>query len=89
MGAIVCINDAAQLHSFISSLLTTLRHIHEHGFVHQDICLDNVVKVMDGWLLIDWELAGRANQIIWWEGKLLPDLVKRRPEPYNCKTDLW
>jgi len=44
---------------------------------------------MDGWLLIDWELAGRANEIVWWEGKLLPDLVKHRLEPYTCKTDLW
>jgi len=89
VGAVVRINDAAQLHNLIFSLLTTLRHIHEHDFVHRDIRLDNVVKVMDGWLLIDWELAGRANEIVWWEGKLLPDLVKHRLEPYTCKTDLW
>ncbi len=89
VGAVVRINDAAQLHSLILSLLTTLRHNHEHDFVHRDIHLDNVVEVMDGWLLIDWELAGRANQIVWWEGKVLPDLVKHRLQPYTCKTDLW
>ena len=65
------------------------KHNWMHNFVHRDIRLDNVVKAMDGWLLIDWELAGRANQIVWWEGKLLPDLVKHRLEPYTCKTYLW
>lgn len=89
VGALVCINDAAQLHSLVFSLLTTLSHIHEYGFVHRDICLNNVVKGIDGWVLIDWELAGSANQLVWWEGRLLPDLVKRRLELYTCKTDLW
>ncbi len=89
VGALVRITGIAQLHSLISSLLTTLEHIHECDFVHRDIRLDNVVKMTNGWLLIDWELAGRTNQNVWWEGKLLPDGVKHRLEPYTCKTDLW
>ncbi len=89
VGALVAIIDTAQLRSLVHSLLTTLKHIHEHGFVHRDIHLGNVVRAKNGWILIDWELAGRANQFAWWEGRLLPDGVKHRLEPYACKTDLW
>jgi len=89
VGALVRITGIAQLRSLVSCLLTTLKHIHEYGFVHRDVRLDNVVRATNGWLLIDWELAGRTNQIVWWEGKLLPDGVKHRLEPYTCKTDLW
>ncbi|DBA79689.1 TPA: hypothetical protein ACH3X1_008362 [Trebouxia sp. C0004] len=83
------ITGIAQLRSLVSCLLTILKHIHEYGFVHRDIRLDNVVKGTNGWLLIDWELAGRTNQIVWWEGKLLPDGVKHRSEPFTVKTYLW
>lgn len=89
VGALVRITGTAQLRSLVSCLLTTLQHIHEYGFVHRDIRLDNVVKATNGWLLIDWELAGRTNQIVWWEGKMLPDEVKHRSEPFTVKTDLW
>ena len=89
VGALHRINDAMQLHSLVSSLLTTLKGIHDHEFVHRDIRLENVVKVSNGWLLIDWELASRANQVVWWEGKILPDLVKDKVQPYTCKTDMW
>ncbi|DBB07141.1 TPA: hypothetical protein ACH3X1_011712 [Trebouxia sp. C0004] len=89
LGALVRITGTAQLRSLVSCILTTLKHVHQHDFVHRDIRLDNVLRVNDGWLLIDWELAGRTNQLVWWEGKLLPDAVKHRTEPFTCKTDLW
>ena len=89
VGALVCMNDAAQLHSMVFSLLSTLMFIHGYGVVHRDICLNNVMKVTDGWLLIDWELAGRANQTVWWTRMMLPDMVLHKVEPYTCKTDLW
>ncbi|DBA74106.1 TPA: hypothetical protein ACH3X1_010914 [Trebouxia sp. C0004] len=89
VGALVRITGTAQLRSLVSCLLTTLQHIHAYGFVHRDIRLDNVVKATNSWLLIDWELAGRTNQIVWWEGKMLPDGVKHRSEPFTVKTDLW
>jgi serine/threonine protein kinase len=89
VGALVRITGTAQLRSLVSCILTILKHIHEHDFVHRDIRLNNVVRVTNGWLLIDWELAGRTKQLVWWEGKLLPDGVKHRIEPYTCKTDLW
>lgn len=89
VGAVVCMTDAAQLHSMVFSLLSTLMYIHGYGFVHRDIRLDNVLKVTDGWLLIDWELAGRADQMVWWKGTMLLEVVLHKVEPYTCKTDLW
>ncbi len=89
VGALVCMTDTAQLRSLVYSLLATLKHIHEYGFVHRDIHLGNVVRANNDWILIDWELAGRTNQFVWWEGRLLEDGVKHRIEPYTCKTDLW
>ena len=89
MGALVRITGTAQLLSLVFCILTTLKHIHEHDCVHRNIRLDNVIKVTNGWLLIDWELAGRTNQLVWWEGRLLPDAVRHRIEPYTCMTDLW
>lgn len=50
--------------------------------------LDNVVRVTDSWLLIDWELSQRKNQLVWVQGKLLPGVIKHRIETYTCKTDL-
>ena len=61
VGALVRITGTAQMRSLVSCLLTTLKHIHEYGFVHRDVRLDNVVRATNGWLLIDWELAGRTN----------------------------
>ena len=74
MGAVVRITGTAQLRSLVSCILTSLQHIHEYDSVHRDIRLDTVVRVINGWLLIDWELAGRTNQSLWWKGKLLPDV---------------
>ena len=85
VGALVRITGTAQLRSLVFCLLTTLRHIHEYGFVHRNVRLDNVIRATNGWLWIDWELAGRTNQFVWWEGKLLPHGVKYRPELYTCK----
>ena len=89
VGALVRITGTAQLRSLVSCLLTTLKHIHEYGFVHRDVRLDNVIRATNSWLLIDWELVGRTNQIVWWQGKLLSDGVKHRLEPYTGKTNLW
>ena len=58
-------------------------------FVHRDIRLDNIVKGPKDWVLLDWELAGRQNQSLWWTGQVLPPAVKSGSETYTCKTDLW
>lgn len=89
VGARVTLQGNQQLCSLINSLLATLKPVHAAGFVHRDIRLDNVVKGPNGWLLIDWELAGRENQYVWWTGLVLPPAIRAGRELYTCKTDLW
>ncbi|CAL8466510.1 g6046 [Coccomyxa elongata] len=89
MGACFIIHDDSELRSQVASLLSTLRPLHEAGYVHRDIRMDNIVKYFQQWLLIDWELAGRVDQLVWWEGKLLPEPVRLHQHPYTIQTDLW
>ena len=89
VGARISFKSSQQLCSLVNSLLATLAPVHAAGFVHRDIRLDNVVKGPDGWVLLDWELAGRIDQRVWWTGQMLPPAIKARSESYTCKTDLW
>lgn len=89
VGACFNIHDDYQLRSLVASLLSTLRRLHAAGYVHRNIRIDNIVKYFGQWLLIDWELAGRVDQVLWWEGKLLPDPVRFHQHPYTAQTDLW
>lgn len=89
VGARISIQSSQQLCNLVNSLLATLAPIHAAGFVHRDIRLDNVVKGPRGWVLLDWELAGRQDQPVWWTGQILPPAVKSGSEAYSCKTDLW
>lgn len=89
VGARISVRSNQQLCSLVNSLLAALAPVHAAGFVHRDIRLDNVVKGPNGWVLLDWELAGRENQYVWWTGQILPPAVRAGHEWYTCKTDLW
>lgn len=89
VGARISLQSSQQLRDLVNSLLATLAPVHAAGFVHRDIRLDNIVKGPKGWVLLDWELAGRQDQHVWWTGQTLPPGVKSGSEPYTCKTDLW
>ena len=89
VGVSFTIHSENELHSVVTSLLSTLRTLHEAGYVHRDVRMDNVIKYFDQWVLIDWELAGRVDQFVWWNAKVLPDPVKLREQPYTVKSDLW
>ena len=73
---------------FAISLLVTLNHIHAQGFVHCDVRADNVVETSGGWVLIDWELAGRTPAVIFWDSHALPPGV-HRGDHWLVKHDLW
>ena len=89
VGARISFQSSQQLRNLVNSLLATLAPVHAAGFVHRDIRLDNIVKGPKGWVLLDWELAGRQHQPVWWTGQILPPAVMSGSEPYTCKTDLW
>ncbi|BDA48582.1 probable crinkler effector protein 8 [Coccomyxa sp. Obi] len=89
VGACFTITDETELRSLVVSLLSTLCRLHEAGYVHRDIRVDNIVKYFQQWVLIDWELAGRVDQDVWWEGSALPEPVRLHQRPYTVKTDLW
>ena len=89
VGARISFQSSQQLRNLVNSLLATLAPVHAASFVHRDIRLDNIVKGPKGWVLLDWELAGRQHQPVWWTGQILPPAVMSGNEPYTCKTDLW
>ena len=88
VGARISFQRSQQLCDLVNSLLATLAPVHAAGFVHRDIRLDDIVQGPKGWVLLDWELAGRQDQPVWWTRQILPPAVKSGSEPYTCKTDL-
>jgi len=63
VGARISLKSNQQLCSLVNSLFATLVPLHTAAFVHCDIRLDNIVSGPDGWVLLDWELAGREKQM--------------------------
>lgn len=73
----------------VECMLTTLIAIHEAGFVHRDVREDNIIEAQSGFCLIDWELAGRNDEIVFWTGPSLPSDVKLKQGPFVYQDDLW
>ena len=71
-----------------SSLLMTLKHVHDRGFVHCDVRADNVVEIPGGWVLIDWEVAGKAGADMFWDSCAAPPGV-HRGSAWLPSHDLW
>ena len=70
-------------------MLTTLAVIHKEGFVHRDLREDNIVETQSGFCLIDWELAGRNGELVFWSGPSLPSDADLRNRPFVFTDDLW
>ena len=70
-------------------MLSTLVAIHEADFVHRDLRVDNIIETQSGFCLIDWELAGRNAEMVFWSGPSLPSDVNLRHRPYVFTDDLW
>ena len=43
VGARISLQSSQQLRDLVNSLLATLAPVHAAGFVHRDICLDNIL----------------------------------------------
>ena len=70
-------------------MLITLATIHKEGFVHRDLREDNIIETQSGFCLIDWELAGRNGEVVFWSGASLPSDVNVRIRPFVFADDLW
>lgn len=88
VGARISLRSDQQLCSLVNSLLATQAPVRTAGFVHRDIRLDNIVSGPDGWVLLNWKLARRDNQHVWWTGQTLPPAVRAGSERYTCKSDM-
>ena len=82
------LNSHQRMVQFANSLLMTLKHVHDKGFVHCDVRADNVVEIPGRWLLIDWELAGKSGAEVFWDSLAAPPGV-HCGSPWLASHDLW
>ena len=88
VGARFHILTSDQQGSLITSLLTTAAAMHQAGIVHRDIRAANVVQYCGSWVLIDWELAGPVNALVWWTPEGTPPGVQLQGT-WPITADLW
>ena len=82
------LSSPQRVHTFASSLLMTLQHVHASGFVHRDVRADNVVETPGGWTLIDWEMSGKEGAQIFWDSSAMPPGLQRGSQ-WFARHDLW
>ena len=83
------VNSEHDFYRLAHCLLSALDAAHSNKIVHRDIRKENIVRVLDDWHLIDWELAGLEGPPVFWDGRALPDHVRDRCTPYTSLCDLW
>ena len=84
-----CVLLLLNLHEGCRCILTFLEDFHSAGFCHRDIRLDNVIRCSDTYVVIDLELAARADQPVFWRSDALPFDVAARSRVYGQLDDLW
>lgn len=82
-------SNALELHALACALLELLDALHAQGLVHRDIRRDNIVYYQGQWVLIDWELAGPADELLPFAIKRVPPDVAARTRAYTTQDDLW
>ena len=76
----------AELKWALWGVLTVLKVLHSHGYVHRDIRWANVMKSGDNWLLLDYEHSEKSGKI----PKIqLPDWPPEAYISYETSTDLY
>ncbi|KAG5181555.1 hypothetical protein JKP88DRAFT_162498 [Tribonema minus] len=90
VGARWHLEHEAALWQLCRDVLTILGAVHERGFVHRDIRSANILYHTSGYFLVDWEVAGRIGDCVFWRGKaehMPPDVkIGSAWEPW---MDLW
>lgn len=77
-----------QLRYLTSSLLLTLQVLHDLGYVHRDIRHENILAVLSGWMLIDWELAAPVGSPVFWHGPAVPPTISLGAS-WGPRHDIW
>ena len=73
----------------VQSVLSALSHLHELGWCHRDVRWGNVLRRGDGkFMLIDFEFAAAAGNIITWRNRYLPPEVVPNVTPWGCAQDI-
>ncbi len=57
-SAPLSVGEAAAL---LRDVATVIAHAHGHGIVHGGLCAEHVAHTLDGWKIVDWTEAGRAD----------------------------
>ncbi len=65
VGAAADPSTDEHLRSLVRDVLSALEILHQSGLVHRDVRMANVINFRSQWILIDFELAGRADEPVW------------------------
>ncbi|KAG5175349.1 hypothetical protein JKP88DRAFT_265861 [Tribonema minus] len=84
------VHTAKDLQSMCADVLQALCAVHDRGFVHRDVRQDNILLADTGYVLIDWELAARVGDTVFWDPKPehVPPTV-RRDTSWQPWMDVW
>lgn len=63
--------DETDFKFLVSCILKAIVDLHEHGICHRDIRMANILRAPSEWILIDFELAGRAGECVFWNSRSL------------------
>jgi len=63
--------DERDFKFLVSCILKAIVGLHEHGICHRDIRMANILRAPSEWILIDFELAGRAGDRVFWNSRSL------------------
>jgi serine/threonine protein kinase len=66
-----------------------LEDLHRADYCHRDIRLDNIMRCANTYVVIDLELAARADQHVFWRSDALPPEVAAGARVFGQLDDLW
>ena len=84
------LHDTADARLLCRHMLETLYAVHKLGFVHRDVREDNILRTGEGFILIDWEMAGTIDDLVFWQPAVahVPKGVTTGT-PWKPWMDLW
>eukprot|EP00611_Tribonema_gayanum_P032689 TRINITY_DN987_c0_g1_i1.p1 TRINITY_DN987_c0_g1~~TRINITY_DN987_c0_g1_i1.p1 ORF type:complete len:236 (-),score=32.67 TRINITY_DN987_c0_g1_i1:165-872(-) len=84
------LRDIRAAHQLCGDMLHALSAVHSEGFVHRDVRADNILLSSTSFVLIDWELAGRVDDAVFWQPRSehVPPGV-RQGSKWQTWMDLW